>query len=133
MEKHNLDSNFKKAIAESSDFYKAEAKHAQERVWNKVKTKKRATPLFYQLLAAASILLLIFLSSSVYFNLKYTSDIEQLVESNDQLKTENQKLVNESENNSELTSQIIDTVFVEKEKPETQLQTFRDPESLQQG
>ena len=114
MEKHKLDSHFKKAINESSDFYDAEAKHAKERVWNKVKTEKRSTPLLYRLLAAASILLLIFLSSSVYYNLKFKSAIDKLVETNTILKSEKEDVLNSQDVSTALSTQKVDTLYIEK-------------------
>lgn len=121
MEKHKLDALIKKAIYESEDFYDSDAELLKARVWDKVKTKpqKKVIPLFYRILSAASIILLIFLSVLSYSNLKYKSSIEKLVETNDQLKTENQNLQLIKNLSLSLANQKTDTVYVEKDKSET--------------
>jgi len=121
MEKHKLDALIKKAINESEDFYDSDAELSKARVWDKVKTKpqKKVIPLFYRILSAASIILLIFLSVLSYSNLKYKSSVERLVETNDQLKTENRNLQLIKNLSLSLASQKADTVFVETIKSET--------------
>lgn len=114
MEKQNLDALFKKAIDESANFYDDKARPAKERVWNQVKTKKKAIPLFYRMLAVASVLLLIFLSVSTYSNLQYKSTIDKLVETNKQLKADQQNYQNIDQSRLAALKQSIDTVFVEK-------------------
>lgn len=121
MEKHKLDSLIKKAINESIDFYDSDAELSKARIWDKVKTKpqKQAIPLFYRILSAASIILLIFLSVLSYSNLKLKSSVEKLAETNDQLKAENQNLESIKDLNLSLASQRTDTVYVEKNKSTT--------------
>jgi len=114
MDKHKLDSHFKKAIEESGGFYDNEANSAKERVWKQMKTKKKAIPLFYRILAVASVLLLIFLSISTYSNLQYKSTIDKLVETNKQLKAEKKDYKNSYNSRLAEVKQRIDTVFIEK-------------------
>jgi len=114
MDKHKLDSHFKKAINKSNDFYNAEADLAKQRVWNQIKRKKKGIPLFYRVLAVASILLLIFLGLSTYTNLQYKSTIEKLVETNTKLKAA-KHLKGTDNSGSAYVEQKIDTVYIERQ------------------
>jgi lipopolysaccharide export LptBFGC system permease protein LptF len=114
MKEKDLDSLFKKAVSESNDFYADDADSAKERIWNQVRTKKQVIPLFYRILAVASILLLIFLSVMTYSNLQYKTKINQLVETNGELRKDNQILKTTKRNSIVNSKSIIDTVFVEK-------------------
>ncbi len=120
MDNNKLDAQFKKAMTESSDFYELEANHVKDRIWNQVKTEKKSKPFYVRLLAVASILLLIFLSSSMYFNLKFNKTINQLVEANTQLNLENQELQVENKSQLAFYEQKLDTAYAEKKKSESQ-------------
>lgn len=118
---NKIDSFFRKSINESEDFYETEANVAKERIWKQVqhRKKKLVIPLFFRLLAAACVLLLI--STSILFvsNLKSQKRIEALAKSNTDLKnkvelnTKNELIQNESL----IAANIIthDTVFIEKQ------------------
>jgi hypothetical protein len=118
MEEQKIDSLFKKSINESGDFYANDAEKAKERVWNQVKTKKQVFPLFYRILAVASILLLIFLSVITYSNMKYKATVNELVESNKELKKDNQILRKTIKNSIVDSKPIIDTVWIESKNPQ---------------
>ena len=120
MEKHKLDSLLKNAINESNDFYDSDAELAKERIWNKIKPQKKVIPLFYRLLAVASILLLILLSVSTYSNLHYKSSIKELVETNKQLKLDKNNLLSKNETSLIIAKSKKDTVYIEKKSSNTE-------------
>lgn len=120
METNKLDSFFRKSINESEDHYNIEANNAKERIWNQVRHKKKmlVIPLFFRLLAAACIFLLISTSILFLLNLKTEKKIDALVALNTELENKvainntNSLIKNESEIASKLNS--ADTVFIEK-------------------
>jgi hypothetical protein len=114
MEKHKLDSLIKNKIKESNDFYDSDAQLAKERIWSQVKPEKKVIPLFYRLLAVASILLLLGLSVMTFYNVQYKSTIDKLVESNTQLKLNKQNFQTKNETVATPSVQVTDTVYVEK-------------------
>ena len=118
MEKHKIDSLIKNAINESDNFYDSEAINAKERIWNQIQPQKQVKPLFPWLLAAASILLFVGLSVVTFYNIKYKSTINTLVESNTLLKNDlsisKQNLLTKKETVAAAYRQTTDTVYIEK-------------------
>ena len=118
MEKHKIDSLIKNAVNESDNFYDSEAINAKERIWNNIQSQKQVKPLFPWLLAAASILLFVGLSVVTFYNIKYKSTINTLVESNTLLKNDlsisKQNLLTKKETVATAYRQTTDTVYIEK-------------------
>lgn len=84
MKTNNIDSDIKKIINESVDFYDTEANKAKEKIWQLVqlKTKKQNRPFLLRALAAACILLVFLLSFFTISNFKAQKRINVLVELN---------------------------------------------------
>ena len=118
MKKHKIDSLIKNAVNESDNFYDSEAINAKERIWNHIQPQKQVKPLFPWLLAAASILLFVGLSVVTFYNIKYKSTINTLVESNTLLKNDlsisKQNLLTKKETVATAYRQTTDTVYIEK-------------------
>jgi len=118
MEKNKLDSLIKNALNESDNFYDTEAIDAKERIWNHIQPQKQVKPLFPWLLAAASILLFVGLSVVTFYNIKYKSTINSLVESNTLLKNDlsksKQNLLLKKETVTTAYRQKTDTIYIEK-------------------
>ena len=118
MEKHKIDSLIKNAVNESDNFYDSDAINARERIWNHIQPQKQVKPLFPWLLAAASILLFVGLSVVTFYNIKYKSTINTLVESNTLLKNDlsisKQNLLTKKETLATAYRQTTDTVYIEK-------------------
>ena len=118
MKKHKIDSLIKNAVNESDNFYDSEAINAKERIWNHIQPQKQVKPIFPWLLAAASILLFVGLSVVTFYNIKYKSTINTLVESNTLLKNDlsisKQNLLTKKETVATAYRQTTDTVYIEK-------------------
>lgn len=142
MEKHNIDSIFRKVINESEDHFSAEANQAQERIWNQVQqnTKKRSLPLLLLLLVAASILLFISTGILTMSNLNARKEINALVELNNDLKSRaaSGPQIPVAENEPVISPQInaVDTVYIEKtvivEKPVARVEKIVDTVYIRQ-
>jgi len=123
METHNIDSEIRKAIEESADYYDTEAGISKERIWQHIQRKKQGQPRLIMLrsLAAACILLFVTLFILTISYSKADRKIKTLVELNRTL--QNQTVANKESTSAqkELLSvtQIAspDTVYIEKKVP----------------
>jgi len=116
---HNIDSEIKKVIDESADFYDSDSDQSKGRIWQQVQLQQQKSdkPIWIRILAAACILLFISTSVIAILNRQAEQKIASLVELNSSLQHQIQKasiLQQPSETN---TGTVADTVYVEKTIP----------------
>ena len=120
METHNIDSEIRKVINESADFYDLEATKSKEKIWQQVYSKKQSRPKFYLLRSLAAACILLFAATFIitHSNIKANRKIKTLVELNSSLQNQINTIKKNNSIQKELLAEtnnvIPDTVYIEK-------------------
>jgi hypothetical protein len=122
MDTQNIDSEIKKVIDGSADYYNIEAAKAKERIWKQVQAQKQRYPklLIVRSLVAACILLFIITSVMSISLINAKKSMKALVESNsiliDKSTANNQK--NLIKENAAIPAKVnsTDTIYVERKE-----------------
>lgn len=139
METHNIDSAIRKAIHEAEDYYDVEANMAKNKIWNSLQIEKQNKPklIFFRLLAAACILLLIGITITTIILINDRTKIDTLVELNKSLKLETDKnSLNLQQSERKANASLTDTIFIREKivvsKPLVTTQVITDTVYIQQ-
>jgi|GEM_PF-2090703 len=121
MDTHKIDSIFRKAVEQSTNFYDAEAEKAKEKIWQQILPNRKVItmPLLIRSLAAACILLLVCTTAISVSLIKAKKTIQVLAEANQSLKNDldvqGKKTVAMQTPEPQASVHSTDTLYIEKE------------------